>query len=76
MSRKVCTLPFVVALFLLAAATVDAGQWARFRGPNGDGVATGQDIPVKFGLGAVKTGSHFSACVSGPATGWRMNGQL
>ncbi len=26
-----------------------ADQWPRFRGPNGDGVANGQDLPVEFG---------------------------
>src|SRR5262249_44583734 len=32
-------------LFLLAFASEVAADWARFRGPNGTGVATGQDLP-------------------------------
>jgi len=38
-----------LALSLLLAATcADAGSWPRFRGPNGEGVAQGQNIPVEF----------------------------
>jgi len=37
------------AFFLGAlTATADEAPWARFRGPNGDGVAKNQDLPVKF----------------------------
>jgi hypothetical protein len=33
---------------LLAATLVPAGDWARFRGPNGTGVSDDKDVPVKW----------------------------
>jgi len=41
-----------ISLFLgpgLAAQAADAGGWSRFRGPNGSGVSTSEDLPVQFG---------------------------
>ena len=29
--------------------TPEAGDWTRFRGPNGSGVSTSQDLPLRFG---------------------------
>ncbi len=34
---------------LLAGAAADAGDWPRFRGPNGTGVSTDKDVPIHFG---------------------------
>lgn len=33
----------------LLAPTLEAGDWTRFRGPNGSGVSTSQDLPLRFG---------------------------
>ncbi len=33
---------------LLAGAGADAGNWPRFRGPNGTGVSTDKDVPIHF----------------------------
>lgn len=38
------------AIFIAAVSTVSAEPWARFRGPNGSGVASGQNLPVEFDL--------------------------
>src|SRR2546429_8383892 len=35
-------------LFCAASRTVAAESWPRFRGPNGAGVAEGQNIPLEF----------------------------
>jgi hypothetical protein len=32
----------------LAALPLDAGEWSRFRGPNGSGVVEAQGLPVEF----------------------------
>ena len=40
---------FLLALSLTAAAqTAEAGNWPRFRGPNGSGIAQDQDIPITW----------------------------
>src|SRR5262249_2440066 len=41
---------FVLALagLLAACAVAGAGNWPRFRGPNGSGVAAAQDVPVTW----------------------------
>jgi outer membrane protein assembly factor BamB len=43
----------VLGLFLIAGCaavtSARADNWPRFRGPNGTGVANGQDLPVHFG---------------------------
>lgn len=44
-------LPLAVGLFVLTAlsgALVHAENWPRFRGANGDGLASGQNLPVTF----------------------------
>jgi outer membrane protein assembly factor BamB len=44
------TAPWLVPcgfLAVLAVASEVAADWARFRGPNGTGVATGQDLPLE-----------------------------
>ena len=46
---------------LLAAALVPAGDWARFRGPEGAGIATDKGVPVKWG----ETDAPFKARVPG-----------
>ncbi len=33
---------------MLASAPVGAGDWPRFRGPNGTGIAADKDVPVKW----------------------------
>lgn len=38
-----------LGLTLLAVAPTPAGNWPRFRGPNGTGVAQDADLPVEFG---------------------------
>ncbi len=41
-----------LALYPLLALTMqvsEAGDWTRFRGPNGSGVSTSRDLPVQFG---------------------------
>jgi outer membrane protein assembly factor BamB len=35
-------------VFTLAAGAVRADNWERFRGPNGDGISSNKNIPVKF----------------------------
>jgi outer membrane protein assembly factor BamB len=43
------TISFVLlALATLSAASVNAGDWPRFRGPNGDGISTEGPIPTKW----------------------------
>lgn len=37
-----------LASLLLLPGPVEAGNWSRFRGPNGTGVAIDQDLPVQF----------------------------
>ena len=36
-------------LLALLVQTPEAGDWTRFRGPNGSGVSTSQDLPLRFG---------------------------
>ena len=36
-------------LLALLVQAPEAGDWTRFRGPNGSGVSTSQDLPVRFG---------------------------
>jgi outer membrane protein assembly factor BamB len=40
--------PLVLGLALLACGLASAGDWPRFRGPNGTGVAADKDVPVKW----------------------------
>ncbi|MEZ5364016.1 MAG: PQQ-binding-like beta-propeller repeat protein [Bryobacterales bacterium] len=43
-------MPLIVSLLLvLAAGPALAGEWPRFRGPNGSGVASGSGYPIAFG---------------------------
>ncbi len=44
--RRLFTLP--VGLCLFAALPAFAGNWERFRGPNGGGTAQDKDIPITF----------------------------
>ena len=39
---------FALGILLLASAPAVAGDWPRFRGPNGTGVAEDKDVPVKW----------------------------
>jgi len=41
----------VVLLGVLAALACHAGEWLRFRGPNGSGVADGEKLPSEIGAG-------------------------
>jgi len=44
------TLIFTLALFLfsVAAFAQEPEQWSRFRGPNGQGISTATDLPIKW----------------------------
>jgi outer membrane protein assembly factor BamB len=33
----------------MGALPADAGEWSRFRGPNGSGVTEAEGLPVEFG---------------------------
>ena len=37
------------SLLLLESAAGEGGNWPRFRGPDGSGVAAGQEVPLKLG---------------------------
>lgn len=41
--------PSLAMIALLLAAAAPASEWARFRGPNGSGVAEVAGLPVEFG---------------------------
>lgn len=47
------TMPFQVRslclLAILLPVTANAGDWPRFRGPNGDGTSTANNVPVEWG---------------------------
>lgn len=45
------TLALSTTLALLSALPVVAGDWPRFRGPNGAGVAPDRDVPVRWSAG-------------------------
>jgi outer membrane protein assembly factor BamB len=46
---KTCLAFFVaLGLSICGLAPIDAGNWERFRGPNGTGIAADKDVPVKF----------------------------
>src|ERR1700679_3096009 len=51
MTRQFRTLSLLFALAALvgAAAFVDAGNWPRFRGPNGTGEVGDKNVPLTFG---------------------------
>lgn len=38
-----------LGVLVLIAVTAPAGDWTRFRGPNGSGVSDAKNLPVKFG---------------------------
>ena len=40
----------LLVLLILTSAAVQAGDWPRFRGPNGDGISTEGPIPAKWDL--------------------------
>ena len=40
----------LLVLLILTSAAVQAGDWPRFRGPNGDGISTEGQIPAKWDL--------------------------
>ncbi|MEQ9411608.1 MAG: PQQ-binding-like beta-propeller repeat protein [Fuerstiella sp.] len=46
MNKPVCAITLPLLLFSLVSA--DAGDWTRFRGPNGSGVGTAANLPVEF----------------------------
>ncbi|MFT4560195.1 MAG: outer membrane protein assembly factor BamB [Planctomycetaceae bacterium] len=53
--RLLVKLPYRLSAVLLAvlsltAVSVNAGDWPRFRGPNGDGISTEGPIPTKWDL--------------------------
>jgi outer membrane protein assembly factor BamB len=47
-SPRVLRPALTLCLLLLTATLAPAGNWPRFRGPNGTGVAEDKDVPVKF----------------------------
>ena len=38
----------LITISLLLISTAQAGQWPRFRGPNGQGISDAKTIPVKW----------------------------
>lgn len=48
MRKIVCSLLLTLGLSALQPAFTLAGNWERFRGPNGLGVAADKDIPIQF----------------------------
>ncbi len=44
-----CSRSFVAAVFLAVCCPADAETWSQFRGPRGNGIATGHVSPVQFG---------------------------
>src|SRR5947209_17168483 len=46
--RPRAALLLALAAMLTVAALATAGNWPRFRGPNGTGIATDKDIPVEW----------------------------
>jgi outer membrane protein assembly factor BamB len=48
MRKSYLALPALVLLVLSVTADSNAGNWPRFRGPNGVGVASDSGIPVEF----------------------------
>ena len=51
--RDGLTILLVLTVASLAGTRAPAGNWPRFRGPNGTGVAPDNDIPVHWGPEAV-----------------------
>jgi len=51
---KKTLLPLTFLAILSSLATLPADEWARFRGPNGTGVGSGDSIPVKFSRSDIK----------------------
>ncbi|MHC5065756.1 MAG: outer membrane protein assembly factor BamB family protein [Planctomycetota bacterium] len=49
-SRLVLAGSLLASGLTLGASAQDSGDWSRFRGPNGDGVAEGGSLPVEFGV--------------------------
>lgn len=49
MLRPICRCNVVLAVLLTATLSARAGDWTRFRGPNGAGLSEDKNIPVKFG---------------------------
>lgn len=45
---KKTLLPLTLIAIFSSLVTLHADEWARFRGPNGTGVGSGDSIPVKF----------------------------
>jgi outer membrane protein assembly factor BamB len=50
---RVLTVVVVLTLLGLAVLPAAAGDWPRFRGPNGTGIAADNDIPVRWGAESV-----------------------
>ena len=48
MMRRVTVRNSTLALALFLAAPVGAGNWPQWRGPNGDGVSSETNLPVKW----------------------------
>jgi outer membrane protein assembly factor BamB len=40
--------PLAFVAFFLSQILVDGGDWPRFRGPNGTGIAADRDVPIKW----------------------------
>jgi outer membrane protein assembly factor BamB len=47
-ARLACRTSLVLACFVAATLPAVAGNWPRFRGPNGTGVAADKDVPVEW----------------------------
>ena len=46
-----CCVVFILATLTLSAQSRQAPDWVRFRGPNGSGLSTAQNVPTEFGPG-------------------------
>lgn len=47
--KTIPILSLPICLFALASPSLLADSWPQFRGPTGDGIASAENVPVKFG---------------------------
>src|SRR5436305_591925 len=48
---RIVTAACLCAVFLMATQPAAAAPWPRFRGPNGTGIATDKNVPVRWSEG-------------------------